>query len=116
MASKYTINWQFEYKEEDLDLNKGITELRREVKPSHIQGTHKKDKLPEDQFYRVILTDNSDQYISEIYCTKLEGHEALQSLDIYAFDNDIKHSRPICYVKVVENNTFKALEGENPDH
>ena len=112
----YTIKWQFEYKEE-VNLNPGIKEVRREITSKDIfpHGKYKKKKLPKEQYYTIQLYEKDDEYINEVYCTKLETHEALHSLDVVVHDTD-GNRRYLCYVKFIENNTFQAFAGRNFDN
>ena len=116
MASGYSLNWAFEYKEE-VQLDPRIRLIRREITSKDIfpHGKYKKRKLPKKQFYTIQLMQKVREYINEVYCTKLEAHESLQSLDVVVHDID-GNRRHLCYVKFIENNTFRAFPGKNPDH
>ena len=76
MASGYSLNWAFEYKEE-VQLDPRITLIRREITSKDIfpHGKYKKKKLPKEQFYTIQLMQKDREYINEVYCTKLEAHE-----------------------------------------
>ena len=82
-SNGYSLNWTFEYKKE-VQLNPGIKAIRREItsKDTFPHGKYKKRKLPKEQYYAIQLMEKNDEYINEVYCTKLEADESLQSLDV----------------------------------
>ena len=104
-------------KKKHLALHDWIKEVRTEITSKDIfpQGKYRRNKLPKEQFYTIQLYEKDDEYINEVYCTKLETHEALQSLDVVVHDTDGKR-RHLCYVKLIENNTFVVFDGKNPAH
>ena len=70
--------------------------------------------MPTDQYFTLQIYQVEGEYINAVCCDGLETNACLQSLDVVVHDPDSAR-RYLCYVCFIENNTYKAFAGCNPD-
>ena len=92
-----------------------ILAVRRTVTSADIFPTYSRHCLPAQQYFLLQLHQRANEYIYAVDCEGLETNVALQSLDVVVQDVD-GNRRWLCYIRFVENNTFCAYPGRNPDH
>ena len=72
-------------------------------------------QMPAGQFYTVLLYEKEGEFINKVTCEGLETNHMLSSVDVVIHDTEGKQCH-LCYVRVINNNTYKTYAGCNPDH
>ena len=92
----------------------GVNAVCRTVTKEDVVPRYFRAHMPTDQYFTLQIYQSEGEYINAVHCDSLETNAHLQSLDVVVHDPDGAR-RYLCYVRFMENTTYKAFARRNPD-